>query len=147
MQFRATEGTASTGKPVLKQINFLTKSRQKVYARNTQNVVKFFPKQESQHTKMRDSATIHVSFAKHTCPFCKLHTCKWAFSLVEMGVFDVLFQCFYCFFTPRKTQSPDYQMAAKHRKIHSFQQSVLRKKKNGFSPCKIRTKDFTFRLT
>lgn len=87
MQFRATEGTASTEEPMLAQINFLTKSKQKVYAEHTQNVVKFFPKQESRHTKMRDSVTIHVSFAKHTCPFCKLHTCKWAFSLVEMGSF------------------------------------------------------------
>ena len=69
------------------------------------------------------------------------------FLSLKWAVFDVLFRCFYCFFTPRKTQSPDYQMAAKHRKIHSFQQSVFRKKKNGFSPCKIRTKDFTFRLT
>lgn len=87
MQFRATEETASTEEPMLKQINFLTKSRQKVHAENTQNVVKFFPKQESRHTKTRDSVTIHVSFAKHTCTFCKLHTCKWAFSLVEMDSF------------------------------------------------------------
>lgn len=102
MQFRATEGTASTEKPVLSRKIFLTKSRQKVHAGNTQNIVKFFPKQESRHTKMGDSATIHVSFAKHTCPFCKLHTCKWAFSLVEMGIFDVLFRRFYCFLHQEK---------------------------------------------
>lgn len=98
MQFRATEGIASTGEPVLSRKNFLTKSRQKVHAGNTQNVVKFFPKQESRHTKTRDSTTIHVSFAKHTCPFCKLHTCKWAFSLVEMGRNCCTFPVFLLFF-------------------------------------------------
>lgn len=102
MQFRATEGTASTGKPVLLRKNFLTKSRQKVYAEHTQNVVKFFPKQKSRHTKMGDSVTIHVSFAKHTCPFCKLHTCKWAFSLVEMGRNCCTFPMFLLFFYIKK---------------------------------------------